>query len=1827
MKKFLISLIAVCLLLPAALYADTYSSLWKQYEDASDKDLPQAQLAILKRIAVKAKAEKMFGQLLAAEIRTIGLKVEIAPDSLRREVEQIEQREKAVRETNPVLAAVYQTVLSKIYERNTLLGDDREARSQAYESLALSHPDLLAKARSSAYTPIILEGYDSKIFNNDMLSIIGFEVGNYKVLHDYYLSHDNRPAACLCALFMFTTNRPEEVPLLKKSEDLITIDSLIDTYKDLRVAGELAIERYELMENAEDVTVEERMQYINYALSRWGAWPRMNVLRNKQKLLTNPKMSVTVIHDVNLPHRPIHIRFSEVRNVQEITMRVSRIAIDGDYRGNINDEKELARLRKFISPMEQQTQTRRFIGLPDYQETTDSMQIEGLPAGVYLLEFSTNVRSMGTERSLLRVSDVCLLAEQLPDNRFRFAVVSATTGQPKPQAKIRLMWNEHRGKPATTHTLTTDAHGEAFYRFTGEKPDKAFAYTTDDRFSRLTYNLSHFYSSEGGADRIKSDLYTDRSVYRPGQTVHVGGIVYTTRNRTETKAVAGREMQLTLYDANRKTIEQRQITSDRFGSFSADFTLPATGHLNGNYTVSSDDESQGNVSFTVDEYKRPTFEVKMPEVNQKYHDGDTLIVKAHAATYAGVPVQGAKVSYTVVRNQAYWWWYHDRSDANATLLADTIETDTNGDFRLVIPMVLPKNTGTKHRSYYEIRVNAMVTDRGGETHSAEMKLPLSTYPTAFYCDLPRQSEKDSLKTIRFSYKNMAGQDIAGTVNYSISGMPEKYTAPANEEIPIRKLVAQLKSGIHKLIAVCDNDTIEREIVLFSLSDKMPVVKTHDWFYQTASAFPKDGKPVYVQVGSSDTDTHILYSILSGNKVLKHGTIDLSNEVKTLEYRYKEEYGSGILVTFAHVKEGRFYEHAVHIMKPYPDKKLHLKWATFRNRLTSGQKEEWTLSVTDTKGRPAVARVMAVLYDKALDAITSHNWYFSPYMYRPYISTYWAFNSFGQTYLDASAAYTLLPEDMLDFSLLSDEWLPIGYDWGGAYDFAPEMEVKTRAVMMCKDANVQKEVVEEAKVFDSAVGDHVESVEAEKVSPKETTQLRENLNETAFFYPTLTSDTNGCVALRFTLPESITTWHFMGLAHDTEMKSGMLTDDVVAKKTVMVQPNLPRFVRAGDKANIVARLFNTSETAVSGEAKIEMIDPETDRKVYEKTVKYKVAAGETGIVLFDYQPDGVQPLLICRITAVGKDYSDGEQHYLPILPDKEMVTTTLPFTMDAAGTKNIDLRQLFAVNDRTNRLTVEYTDNPSWLMVQALPSIVSADDDNAISLAALYYTHSLASDILHSSPQIKATLEQWRREVGENSSLVSNLSKNQELKELLLDETPWVNVANNETANKQQLVTFFDENTINHRLSSAIQRLEGLQGIDGSFCWWNGMEGSPYITMEVMNILVRLNKMTGVRSETVTLLDKGFVYMGKAIIQQVERMKREEAKGIVPYIDGLCVDFLYTATLDGRKLPADVKRACDYLLRHLEKQSRKTSIYNKAILSIIFNGTGRQTLAQEYVRSIKEFTVYKEEMGRYYDTRRAAYSWCDYRIPTQVAAIEALKVVTPNDKKTIEEMQKWLLQEKRTQSWDTPINSVNAVYAFLHGRTSVLTAGKTPVFLLDDKKMEMPKASAGLGYVKTTETGADMHMLSIQKESDGTSWGAVYAQYRQDVKNIDNASSGLTVVREVMNGGRKLKVGDRVKVRITIKADRDYDFVQLIDKRAACLEPVEQLSGYRNGYYCSPKDVSTNYYFNILPKGEYRIETEYYVDRVGNYSTGTCTIRCAYAPEYGGRAVAISLDVK
>ncbi|MCI7496341.1 MAG: alpha-2-macroglobulin, partial [Prevotella sp.] len=744
-------------------------------------------------------------------------------------------------------------------------------------------------------------------------------------------------------------------------------------------------------------------------------------------------------------------------------------------------------------------------------------------------------------------------------------------------------------------------------------------------------------------------------------------------------------------------------------------------------------------------------------------------------------------------------------------------------------------------------------------------------------------------------------------------------------------------------------------------------------------------------------------------------------------------------------------------------------------------------------------------------------------------------------------------------------------------------------------------------------------------------LREKLGETAFFLSDVRTNADGVATLSFTLPESVTTWRFLAFANDKNMRFGMMKDEVVAQKQLMIQPRMPRFLREGDKCSVPASIANLTEKVLDVKVRLTLLDAETGESVAIYNNKVEVKPGESSAVNFDIDSNGLDgKMLVAKWIADAGTFSDGEQHYLPVLSAKELMLDTRTFVLQSPGEKEVEIKSMLPHNAEKARLSLEYTDAPEWLLIQSLPQIADASDDNAISLVASYYANTLASHIAKSNPDIAETVREWTQDY---SSLESPLDKNEELRHTILAETPWMVDADNETAQRKMLYRLFDASLLASRQAFALQHLKALQLADGGFSWWKGMESSRYMTVAVTQTLLRLQAMVGEGNAYDGIITNAFRYLDKEIAKDVKYMKEAKRKKNEPWLSSFDLDYLYCRAIYNGKMSASVKADIDFMMAYIVKNTRYLDMQSKAGAAIILSRFGNKKAADEYLQSIIEHTVYKEDMGRYFDSYRAAYSWADYRIPTQTSVIEAIKALRPEQRQTISEMQRWLLQSKRTQAWDTPVNAINAIYAFF-GPDFALRHGMQAEISLGTKILEPDTYASALRYEKVSVpldeysafsplSSAVAPKLKIDKKSDGESWANVYLQYVVPASDAKDAANGISIRRELSS--KALKVGDKVTVTITITADRDYDFVTVTDHRPACLEPVKQLSEYRNGCYQVMRDSQSQYHFSKMAKGKHVITTEYYVSRAGDFTAGTATVQCAYAPEFAGRTAGKSIS--
>ena len=1861
----------------------------------------------------------VMAQVGDADYSRLGQQAKVSRDSVPAVLREIIEREQALRHTDRVEAAVLETLLS-------MQTTDSVARE--YHRLALSDLDALAQARAKDYPKMVHRMSMGKYFNDDMLSVIGFELGEYDLLHDYYEHHGRREAALLCALESLRQRGDGGARKMEGSTYIASLDSLMRVYGDLDLAGEIAIERYAFMDMARDVTSADKVSYLENILNRYKKYERINILRNAYNGLTDPMVRMESFSDLLTSRDSILLQFTH-RNVSDATLRIYRTNMRNDEQDFDVDDTELDKngykeFRKTHKCKELSNLRQKMVFGEETLRYTqnETVRVAPLPVGIYIVEIATSSKpKMEPLRHLLFISNIRPLITPLPDEDRIITAVDALTGQPLTTATLQYVEEGEEDEKVTA--IAADQHGQVYLK---DADNDCILFTKDDH-ALPTFNpeeRSDFYDMIGeDEEQVVGELMTDRSVYRPGQTVHLALVAYT-QERCTTQVLPNQSFIVTVQNPQWKEIDSLSLTTDAFGTAHIDYRLPARLPL-GRYTLRIDkkrshikQDLHGTTSQTlrVEEYKRPTFKVSLDKSNDVVRIGDTLHLNGRAQTITGDPLRGATVTWSAfIRDIRKWRVLRDE--------CDTLMTDHEGRFTITLPIVSQERYPIDD-DIYRTEIHAYVTDAAGETHDVTENYQFTKRGIALSSNVQgKLIERRDLENFTFALKatNFCGNKVDLPLQYLLDDQPGQgstFTAP------------QLGTGLHTLVVTHEGDTLRQTFIVYDRKATRPCVTTSDWFDVSGSTFDAEGKePCSVWIGTSERDVTIHYYVFTADSLLSQGVLHLSDSIARQDYTYREDYGDGITVLYIWYSNGWYHQETAQFELAKPDKKLKAQWSTFRDKLMPGQQEEWRLKLTHQDGRPADARVIATLYDKSLDELEHHRWSWDTRLIRRMAEV----NNYPESYRMDAADYVHSKRAKEEELIMS--WLNFGIgnygqgvpvsghvsdadgealigasvmvtgtrigtvtDINGNYELtAPAgsrisfayVGYKTKTlhvishtinVIMEEDANALEEVVvvgygvqnkslltgsvagvrftepvikRDAKlqdnsqplyIVDGEIVDDISSIPSASIiemttlsgndatgiygaraaggvivittnQGKQATSpnmplnvaMRENLSETAFFYPTLRTDGTGEVSIAFTLPESITTWQFLGSAHTRDMDHTIVEATTTARQDLMVQPNMPRYLRSGDKATLTARVSNTSNKTLKGTGVLQLIDPEDDRIVYTSRQPFQVLADSVSSLTFTYTPsEQTPPLLTCKVAVMADGMSDGEQHYLPVLPSVEPQMNTFSFTMPGPTNSLIDVKQLFPAGSTDKRFTFEYTNNPAWLMIEALHEYAHPYDDCAICQAMALFSQDIAAS-LGSHEEINTAIQRWNEEQ-DSVTVLSPLERNDDLKNILHAETPWLMAAESEREQKQQLISLFNPDNQKKQHDKALNALRMLQNGDGSWSWFPGMEGSPYITHVVAELLVRSNALCGRHPETLPMLDEAFHYMATK---------------------GADLHYLYLCALDGRHPSDSLRREVRKELKALRREAKGNDISNiysaavKAIVLDAFNEKG----ADDLLDQIMNLTVTDHTLGRYFDSYLAPYSWLDYKIPTQVMVIEALERIRPDDEKKIAEMRQWLLQEKRSQYWVTPIQSANAIYAFLRGNMESLTAYPMPSITIDGESVDTETATGTLGYVKTTHPAKEASEINIIKHERHTSWGTVYAQYMQRGEDVKATGTDLQVHREIIapHGG-VLRVGDKVRVRITLTAKRDLDFVQVNDRRAACLEAVDPLSGYRNGYYVQNRDCTTQYFISMLSKGTHVIEKEFYVDRAGTYHSGSITAQCAYAPEFMGTEGSYELRV-
>ena len=1865
----------------APIQAQTYDNLWKELEVLERKDLPQSVISKAMKIYDKAKAEQNVPQMMKAYLTAMQYRSLLTPDSLKVDMNGLEQW------ASQTGSVEDKAILYSILGEMTMSADVK--KGLGYLQASLKDKDRLLLVPVEKLRSMVRVGEASKrYFRDNLYNLLARRA--IQIMQQYRwqaaakANQTNSLPADMTDMDKFVTYQFVPVSdcdltaavmqayqsLLKAYDTeteregwlLTAVDALnylyrnfsgnfsndvcqqelrkwIHTYPAVKTVPEayLALAQFLQYQNNQ----VERLRIVREGIAGYPRYEGINQLKNIEKEILNASLSLEIATAYPGEQQSVKVNY---KNLTGITLQLYKVNLP------VTSAVLQNRTTHFESKYARLQREEHFSLKPttDYLNIDTTLTIQAPQAGIYFLKAVPDGKKGVSDGTLMNVTALKTIYRPLPDGTLELVVVDAVSGQPVSEAEVTI-YTEKGGGYSPQQTYQADKQGTLKLDFLNSNKYWYNAHTAADNAMPILNLWKNDYYYKESKKKEVLQLFTDRSIYRPGQTVYVSGLAYE-MEKDSTRVLADKKYTVSLYDANNNETGKVEVWTNGFGSFSGQFVLPSP-CLTGYFSLRAADTS---VSFKVEEYKRPTFDVTFEPVKVEYQVGDSIEVAGMAKTFAGAPVQNARVHYNISRSYAWFWRFMGRGSAR---WEGEAMTDADGKFIVPVHFEIDSDRRESPLWYYTYNIQADVTDGAGETQQANLSLPLGSTSMVLNMDnLPDNWVKEKKLEIKLTAMNLSGEPVDTPVTYQVVEMEKQKdgqekevrkvltgTVEANKSF-IPEAIYALPSGNYRLkLSAKDTQgrecTASKNFLLFSLNDKRPPFVITDWFYQDGLEFDA-ASPATIYIGSSEKNVYLLYDVFAGNKRLESKRIQLSDSVISFRFPYKKEYGDGILVSMAFVKDGRLYSHNARIMKPAPEKKLQLKWTTFRDKLRPGQQEEWKLTVLYPDGRPAEAEMLATMYDASLDKIYSaHKLDFGVDFHYVVPLTYWNTSYMRNAYLYVDFPLKRFRAVPLEYSELiipstgRMEAVVVGYGGSPRATLTGALKIRGRsAANAVMNQEAVTDMVLQEEMVETSAQEKAEMGSSEELAETGDIQIRENFAETAFFYPQLRTNETGEVSISFVLPESLTRWKFMGLAHTQNVDYGKIEATATASKEFMLQPNMPRFVRVGDKANIAASLMNLSDKGVKGTVRMELFNPETEKVFYSQKQKFDVKGGETGHVNFTFEVGDKYAVMACRMVADGDTFSDGEQRYIPVLTDKQWVTETVPLNVNGEGMHTFSLENLFNKHSKTaseQRLTVEFTAHPAWYAVQALPVVANPQNEDALSWATAYYAHSLAACIVKENPRIKQVFDSWKAQGGTKETFMSNLQKNQELKNILLAETPWLTEATNEAEQKQRIATLFDLNTMNSGLAVSVEKLRELQNGDGAWSWYKGMQGSRYVTTQVMEMLVRLNALTpqDADSRMQPMIQKGFEYLGKQAAEEYKSMKEAEKKGAVGIRPSEQVlRYLYICALDG-KAPVDEK-VNRYFIDKLSGEGKELTIYGKALGAIILQQAGKVAEAKLFMQSLMEYSVVTDEMGRYFDTPKARYSWFSYKIPTEVAAMEAIQRIT-KDTKAIDEMKRWLLKQKQTQTWETPIATADAVYVLMATGTSDLLANTGGVEITLGKEVIRTSADDAIGYIKKTMSGDVMNIkkIRVDKEGAGMGWGAVYAQYLESMDQISGQGNGLSVSRqlykgdEALNESAPLKVGDKITVRLTIKADRDMDFVQIKDDRAACMEPLQAVSGFRwsngLGYYQATKDASTQFFIDQMRKGTYVIEYQVYVNRTGEYQAGIATVQSAYAPEFGG----------
>ena len=1660
-----------------------------------------------------------------------------------------------------------------------------------------------------------------------------------------------------------------------------------------------------------------------------------NLLKN-----INQKIFSFEVEKVNVPGQPFR-SLVKYRNLQNLHFRLLKPTAQlKDLFKNPYDEKFWNALLS-IAPVKNWQQT-----LPstyDLQEHAVEIKIEALPAGEYILLASPDAafdkKNSPLGAQLFYVSNISFIGQGA-----QFFVLHRESGQPLANAAVTVYTQQYNYKTSQYNKVKTadyksDRNG--YFRLQQKQSPQNNQYFFSiahqgDSLNIEENRLGYYYydpEQEGVKEKSLNNIFffTDRAIYRPDQTVYFKGIVVHQKKK-DNSLVTGYKTTVFLRDANGETVDSLGVTSNEWGSFSGSFHLPQ-GVLNGEFRI-QDRREENAVTFSVEEYKRPRFYVELDKIKESYRVGDSIQVTGSAKAYAGNVVNGATITYRVVRQPRFiypWllkggWW--PRVQPMEVAHGATV-TQADGQFAFSFKAIPDLKIDRKLAPLYDYRIETTVTDINRETRSHEQIVTAGYQSLLLKVNLPERLPVDSFKNLYIRTENLNGEYQPSTVKVTITQLlpeqrlirprywqqPDQFVMNKQEYVSLfphdeygnesdyrnwpkdtivaTQIDSTRMSGQWKLpqknvpqgfyaIEMVTTDKAGTEvkdvkfIELFDAKSKTLLSPDYLWANGSEKAI-EPGDNINIQLGSSAPDVFVIQQVDKlSDSTNQFSFIKLDQQKKVMSFPASEKDRGGYGVTFFFVKHNRIFQLTQIINVPWSNKELVIETGTFRDKTLPGSQETWSVKISGYKGDQAAAEMLAGMYDASLDQFKLHNWS-KPGIWPVYARTFdWS----GRQNFTAVPSYQKWVEDgdyrsfektYDQFNFYRNRGMMVRMRSAAAPQMAERAAVATDSaadgMLQGKAAGVQvqNQQLEEAVV----TGYNVQQQPA--TAPLENIQVRRNLAETAFFFPHLTTDKEGNISFTFTTPEALTRWKLQTLAHTKDLAMGLLQKELVTQKELMVQPNAPRFLRQGDRMEFSAKIVNLSDTEMTGQAQLELVDASTGQSVdgwFQNVFPnqyFTVAAGQSEVVRFPIEvPFLFNQALTWRVVAKAGSKSDGEEAIIPVLTNKVLVTETLPLPMRGTGTKNFTFEKLLNANSETlqhQALTVEYTTNPAWLAVQALPYLMENPAENVEQTWNRYYANSLAAKLVKTSPKLLEIFETWKTK--DTAALLSALQKNEELKSVLLQETPWVLQAKTETQQKKNIALLFDLVRMGYELKSSMEKLKSMQSENGGFVWFQGGPDDRYFTQYILTGIGHLKQLKGIaegqQEELDAIVKKALPYLDKKIKADYDLLLKNKVDLKKQNIGYIQTQYLYLRSFFRDQPVAPIAQtAYNYYRKQVQQYWKTQNKYMQGMTALALHRTADLQTPRDILRSLKESAVVSEEMGMYWKNNTFGVSpfWWHAPIETQSLLIEAFSEIG-QETTTVEALKTWLLKNKQTTNWRTTKATADACYALLLQGANWFSSEPAVHIKLGSTTLSHTEqnAEAGTGYFKHSVTGAfvkpEMGNITVavqQPSSPSTnqpSWGAVYWQYFEEIDNVSTAETPLQLSKKLfiekgsdrgpvltpVNEGDALNVGDKIKVRIELKVDRDMEYVHMKDVRAAALEPVNVLSGYKwqggLSYYETTRDASTSFFFTQLRKGTYVFEYPLFVTHTGNYSNGLTTIESLYAPEFKAHSEGIRITIE